>query len=159
VANAARTNLLKEGFVHLQPVTAIPAGEAVVLKGAEGTYTFKGTKDAVELGSKNDLIAATEEVTADGTQFVLAKDPEDASLSVGFLKATTGTTIAAGKGYLVITESNGVKPFYPFEKDGATGIANIENTLENGVIYNVAGQRLGKTQKGINIIYGKKVLK
>ena len=159
VANAARTNLLKEGFVHLQPITAIPAGEAVVLKGAEGTYTFKGTKEAVELGSKNDLIAATEEVTADGTQFVLAKDPEDASLSVGFLKATTGTTIAAGKGYLVITESNGVKPFYPFEKDGATGIANIENTLENGVIYNVAGQRLGKTQKGINIINGKKVLK
>ena len=140
-------------YVHLEPVTAIPAGEAVVLKGAEGTYTMYGTSESAELGTTNDLVAVTEPVTTDGTQYVLGKlDGE-----TGFYKATPNTTIAAGKGYLVFTGS-GVKPFYPFG-DNSTGIANIENTLENGLIFNVAGQRIGKMQKGINIINGKKVLK
>jgi hypothetical protein len=30
---------------------------------------------------------------------------------------------------------------------------------QNSVIYNLAGQRLNKVQKGINIINGKKILK
>ena len=149
-ASAAQVNKNKEGFVHLEGVTAIPAGEAVVLKGAEGTYTFFGTSEAVELGADNDLIAATAEVEADGTQYILAVDEE----GPGFAKATPATKIPAGKGYLVITES-GAKPFYPFG-DSATGIAKVENTID-GVIYNVAGQRLQKMQKGIYIVNGKKI--
>ena len=146
-------------FVHLEPVAAIPAGEAVVLKGAEGTYTFYANAASAELGTTNDLIATTEEVTADGTQYVLglpnnAEEGDD----YGFWKATIGTTIPVGKGYLVFTGSD-AKPFYPFGDDDATGIANIENALENGLIYNVAGQRIGKMQKGINIVNGKKVLR
>ena len=146
-------------FVHLDPVAAIPAGEAVVLKGAEGTYTFYANAASAELGTTNDLIATTEEVTADGTQYVLglpnnAEEGDD----YGFWKATIGTTIPVGKGYLVFTGSD-AKPFYPFGDDDATGIANIENALENGLIYNVAGQRIGKMQKGINIVNGKKVLR
>ena len=146
-------------FVHLDPVAAIPAGEAVVLKGAEGTYTFYANAASAELGTTNDLIATTEEVIADGTQYVLglpnnAEEGDD----YGFWKATIGTTIPVGKGYLVFTGSD-AKPFYPFGDDDATGIANIENALENGLIYNVAGQRIGKMQKGINIVNGKKVLR
>ena len=153
-ASAAQVNKNKEGFVHLEGVTAIPAGEAVVLKGAEGTYTFFGTSEAVELGADNDLIAATAEVEADGTQYILAVDEE----GPGFAKATPATKIPAGKGYLVITES-GAKPFYPFYfSDDATGIANIKKATENETIYNVAGQRLSKMQKGINIVGSKKVL-
>ena len=155
-AFAAQVNKNKEGFVYLEPVAAIPAGEAVVLRAAEGTYTIYANAGAVELGADNDLIAATAEVTTDGTQYVLGNDPEGVD-GVGFYQATIGTTIAVGKGYLVITDSE-AKPFYPFA-EGATGIANIANALENGAIYNVAGQRLGKIQKGVNIINGKKVLK
>ena len=151
---AAQVNKNQEGFVHLESVTAIPAGEAVVLKGAEGTYTVYGTSEAVELGTENDLIAATEDVTADGTQYILAK----LEGIVGFAEATPSTTIAAGKGYLVITGSD-VKPFYPFAGDDATGIKDLNNLKDlNGVIYTVAGQRMNKAQKGINIVNGKKVL-
>ena len=149
----AAQQIAGKDYVHLEPVTAIPAGEAVVLKGAEGTYTFFGTSEAAELGVDNDLIAATAEVEADGTQYILAVVNEE----VGFAKATPATTIAAGKGYLVITGGD-VKPFYPFGTDGATGIANTLKADENTVIYNVAGQRLSKMQKGINIIGNKKVL-
>ncbi len=155
---AAQVNKNEEGYVHLEPVTAIPSGEAVVLKGAEGTYTFYGTSEAAELGTDNDLIAATYEVDADGTQYVLGlpNNAEEGD-NYGFWKATIGTIIPVGKGYLVITGSD-AKPFYPFGDD-ATGIANIENAVENGLIYNVAGQRIGKMQKGINIVNGKKVLR
>ena len=51
-----------------------------------------------------------------------------------------------------------MKAFY-FSADDATGIENLnnQNTL-NTPIYNLAGQRLQKMQKGINIVGGKKVL-
>ena len=58
---------------------------------------------------------------------------------------------------------SGVKAFY-FEGDDATGIENVNSALDanhnfDGAIYNLAGQRISKMQKGINIINGKKVLK
>ena len=58
---------------------------------------------------------------------------------------------------MVIT-GEGVKGFYGFDDD-ATGINGVEMAGENAPVYNVAGQRLSKMQKGINIVAGKKVLK
>lgn len=143
----------EEKYVHLEPVTTVPAGTAVVVKAdAEGTYAVNSTTGA-SLGTDNDLVAATTDVTADGSQYILAKQGE----AVGFAPATPTTTIVAGKGYLVISAP--VKPFYPFGEDDATGINNVEFAGENAPIYNVAGQRIGKMQKGINIVGGKKVLK
>ena len=139
-------------YVQLADVTTVPAGTAVVVKAAEGKYTVPATTNAV-LGAENELIAATADVTADGTQYILAKQDDE----VGFAKATTGSTIAAGKGYLQFTTA--VKAFYPFAGNDATGISGIEAINGDAPIYNVAGQRLGKMQKGINIVGGKKVLK
>ena len=95
-------------------------------------------------------LSASEDIQANG-QYILAQ-PEGED--VGFYKATTGT-IKAGKAYL--ESASGVKAFY-FAGDEATGIAEVENAVENRVIYNLAGQRLQKMQKGINIMNGKKVL-
>ena len=117
---------------------------------AAGTYAINGTTRA-SLGTENELVAATADVKADGTQYILSKEDE----GVGFYKATTGSTINAGKGYLVIEGSAGVKGFY----EDATGINAVEIANENAPVYNVAGQRLQKMQKGINIVGGKKVLK
>jgi hypothetical protein len=142
-----------DGYVHLEPVTTVPAGTAVVVKAdAAGTYNVNTTTGA-SLGATNELIAATADVTADGTQYILAKQDDE----VGFAKATTGSTIAAGKGYLQFTTA--VKAFYPFAGNDATGISGIEAINGDAPIYNIAGQRLGKMQKGINIVGGKKVLK
>ena len=140
-------------YAHLEPVTAVPAGAAVVVKAeAAGTYRVAQTTDAV-LGTDNELVAAAEAFVADGTQYILA----DGAEGVGFYKATPETTIAAGKGYIV--KASSVKAFYGFDSDDATGISGINAADENAVIYNVAGQRLSKAVKGINIINGKKVLK
>ena len=47
-----------------------------------------------------------------------------------------------------------------FKGEDATGINDLKDAkdLNNAVIYNVAGQRVNKLQKGINIVNGKKVL-
>ena len=141
-----------DGYVHLEPVATVPAGAAVVVKAdAAGTYDVNLTTGAA-LGTDNDLVASTDPVTADGTQYILA----NANEGVGFYKAETGTTIAAGKGFLVIGAP--VKGFYGFDADDATGIKGIDFAGENAPVYNLAGQRLGKAQKGVNIIGGKKVL-
>ena len=97
----------------------------------------------------NVLKGAKEDIAADG-KYVLAQ-PEGEE--VGFYKATG--TIKAGKAYL--ENATGVKAFF-FAVDDATGIANVEKAVEGTVIYNLAGQRINKMQKGINIVNGKKVL-
>lgn len=141
----------------LNPVTTVPAGEAVVVKAEKaGTYAAYKTEDAV-LGTENLLVAAITDVVADGNQYVLANKEQ----GIGFYMANPGTTIAAGKGYLDFGTSNPdrVKSFYPIDLEDATGIAGINADNENALIYNISGQRLNKVQKGINIINGKKILK
>lgn len=139
--------------VQLTPVTTVPAGTAVVVKAEEGTYTVPKTTDA-ELGADNDLVSSPDDIVADGTQYILAKKDD----RVGFHKATEGTTISAGKGFLVLSAPSTVKSFYPFAED-ATGISGINVDDENAIIYNIAGQRVKKAQKGVNIVNGVKILK
>ena len=144
-------------YVRLTPVTTVPAGTAVVVKAEEGTYTMPKTTDA-ELGEENELIAATADIAADGTQYILAQVDGE----VGFYKASG--TIAAGKGYLQLDAA--VKAFYPLADD-ATGVEMVDaqSSMSNGEpVYNLAGQRLGKVQnrrstyvKGIYIIGKKKI--
>ncbi len=143
-------------WAHLEPVTAgIPVGAAVVVKAEAGKYVFNYATSSIPEITDNDLIAAIEDFTANGSQYVLAKPAEG---EVGFYKAKEGSTIAAGKAYLQSNTGSQVKAFY-FTEDDATGIEDL-NTLnnQNTPIYNLAGQRISKMQKGINIMNGKKVL-
>ena len=105
--------------------------------------------------SGNVLKGAAEDIAVDGSQYVLAM-PEGEE--VGFYKATTGT-IKAGKAYLEPGNASGIKAFL-FNGDDATGIKAIDNGQQttDDAIYNLAGQRLQRMQKGINIVNGKKIL-
>ena len=80
---------------------------------------------------------------------------------VGFYQVEAGSqpTVKANRCYLNIPSQ--IKAFF-FDEDEATGInaVNGEGLMVNDQpIYNVAGQRIQKIQKGINIINGKKILK
>ena len=135
-------------YVSLEEVSDVPAGSAVVLK---GNLYATVAKTASSDMTGNALEPSTG-ITSDGTQYILAEKEGQ----VGFYKAAVGTTIPAGKAYF--TSVSGIKAFY-FEGDDATGI-NEELRIKNeeSSIYNIAGQRLQKMQKGINIVGGKKVL-
>ena len=66
--------------------------------------------------------------------------------------------VAANRAYIHLPQGSLVKDFTIDLENDATGISSLTNEKENGAIYNVAGQRLQKMQKGINIVNGKKIL-
>ena len=79
---------------------------------------------------------------------------------VGFYQVAEGNqpTVGANRCYLTVPAA-GVKAFFLNGND-ATGISNVDANVDaNEAIYNIAGQRINKFQKGINIINGKKILK
>ena len=156
VLAAYSVSFAPEGWANLTKVTKIPVGAAVVMKGNAGSFKLPYTTGADALIG-NELKASDVDVVADGTQYVLA----NAVNGVGFYQVNEGTTIAAGKGYLVIAGGNNVKAFYPFAENGATAIDNVNADVNdnNAVIFNIAGQRVSKMQKGVNIVNGKKILK
>ena len=138
-------------YIHLTAIDDIPMSTAVIIK---GTYYNKLTTTATSDVSANELLGTEEDTPADGTMYVLAK-PE--GMEIGFYLAEINTTIPAGKAYYQST--SGVKGFI-FADDDATGIemVNGQSSMVNGSIFNLAGQRLSKMQKGINIVGSKKVL-
>ena len=128
----------------------IPAATAVVLEGAEGFYSFMPTTGAAAV-AENDLKGTATALTADGSQYVLAKKDD----VVGFYQATEGT-IAAGKAYLTGI-SAGVKAVTFGTADGIA--SPLSKTEEGAAIYDLSGRRVEKATKGLYIINGKKTLK
>jgi hypothetical protein len=147
--------------LHLEAVTALPADNAFVVNAAEGNYYYNNTSETITLSETNDLQVATSAFnpTTENTIYCLAKK----NGNVGFYPVATTVTIPARKVYLEITSGTSpVKGFFGFDEDDATGISLMEDgrsQMEGGAIYNIAGQRISKMQKGINIVNGKKILK
>ena len=79
---------------------------------------------------------------------------------VGFYPVDSSVPIPAGKAYLD-TNGSSVKGFTFVFEDIEDGINSLTPALSEGegAIYNVAGQKLSKMQKGINIVNGKKIMK
>jgi hypothetical protein len=121
----------------------VPGGEALVKQLANvEDNVLKGTLEPIEAAGK----------------YVLAKP---AGEEIAFYQAESGK-IAAGKAYLELPAGTDVKAFYfLFPDDDATAISTVngEESMVNGSVYNLAGQRLQKMQKGINIVNGKKIMK
>ena len=100
----------------------------------------------------NKLVGITESTQVGDDQYFGLKGNE-------FVKVNTGV-VPAGKALLPIANPTaGVKSFTLIFND-ADGIQTIETVSAEKAqaIFNLAGQRLPKAQKGINIINGKKVL-
>ncbi len=144
----AYTGKIDGSVLKLTEVTQANAGTPVIL---EGTYYNKVVKATPAEMPENDLKGAATDLTADGTQYVLAKKDD----VVGFYQATSGT-IAAGKAYILYA-GGGVKGF---TFGTATSIASpLGEKEEATVIYDLSGRRVEKATKGLYIINGKKVLK
>ena len=147
----AHTAIANKTWLELAEIENVPAATPVILT---GTYYNKLAQELPAINIANDLSGAAADTEADGTMYVLAK----VDGRIGFYRAEIGSTIPAGKAYY--QNGAGVKAFY-FGEDDPTGIFAIENGQQttDAAIYNVAGQRLQKVQKGINIVNGKKLLK
>ena len=149
---AAYTGVINQTWLDLVEVeNTIPAFTPVILKADPAVYEFAIAKTDAAPIEGNDLKGTLEPIDAAG-KYILAKPEGEV---IGFYLAESGK-IAAGKAYLEYEGAAGIKAFQL--AGDATGIANVEKNAENGLIFNLAGQRLNKVQKGINIVNGKKVL-
>lgn len=140
----------------------IAAGEGVVLKGNKGTYTFVAAEGSVSATAGNQMVGVTEdtELTEADNAYMLTRKIDDGSIAFRLLK--TNYTLGANKAYLKASNTANTREFIPaFWDDNATGIDKIAKDEETatGAIYNLAGQKLMRAQKGINIINGKLVIK
>lgn len=68
-------------------------------------------------------------------------------------------SVAVAAGEVTVTYPVGSMNFYGFELGGtSTGINTVKATAENGVRYNLAGQKVAEGYKGVVIMNGKKVV-
>ena len=134
----------------------IAAGEGVVLKGSEGTYTFVATTEDVSATAGNQMVGVTEDtpLTSSDNAYMLTRKKDDGSIAFRLLD--TDYTLGANKAYLKL-ENNARNLISVVWDENATGIYDLSEKEEtgNGAIYNLAGQKLTKQQKGINIVNGK----
>ena len=148
--------------VTLNAVDDVPANTGVVLNGTEGSYNIPVIASSET--AQGDLIGNASAATAwnyfdDYTLYALAQAEDYPTHQVQFRPVTSGS-VAAGKAFLKISNSTPVKAFTVefADADGIKAIDNGQLTIDNAEIYNLAGQRMSKLQKGVNIVNGKKVL-
>jgi hypothetical protein len=78
---------------------------------------------------------------------------------IGFYQVAAGQQPTVGANRCYMTTNSEIKVFF-LDDDEATGIKTLSNsTFEGENIYNLAGQRISKMQRGINIINGKKIIR
>lgn len=155
---------MNEAFAEGQ---TIPAGTGVLLNGNPGTYTFNVSSEAGTFGADNNwLKGSDEEATTEGGEryYMLSLDANNTEGSVGFYwGVANGEAFKNGahKAYLCVKDNaTGAKTCYRF--DGQTtaidGTRANKPTAADGAVYNLAGQRVDRSYKGVVIKNGKKYI-
>ncbi len=154
--------------------TAIPARTAVVLINSEAATTtaFTRTSGLSSVVSEDANLLKGTFVSRD-LDLSLSTDNYSMGVldgNIGFYKFDDGKgnanstiiTLAANKAYLEVPASTDAVKGYMLTFGGEDGIGGIDNeqgaSYDASAIYNLAGQRLSRTVKGVNIIGGKKVI-
>lgn len=138
----------------------VPAGKAVLLKGTpNGSYKLTTGEGAVaefdtDLKVSDGSATSSDAVAVYGLATVKGQD--------GFYKAPIGTTIPATCAYLEVDNSASLAKFYSLgdHSGSTTGITSVKNEAagNNAPMYNLAGQLVDKSYKGIVIKNGKKIV-
>lgn len=160
--------------LNLVEVASAPANTGLIFKGNKGEeYTIPVAASSSTDVTRNKLIGVNSETTID-----LDNDDDDIADShiwvlmngsdgVGFYYTTTTSfTLGANTAYLgdletfKIPSGGSVKSLSLFGDDTATGIENVidGNSDNSGAMYNLSGQRVNASYKGIVIKNGKKYL-
>ena len=155
----------------------IPANTGVILKGSAGTYELTiATETSVASDETNLLTGTVASTYVDEESYVLSYQTE----GVGFYKAKKNFTVAENGTGAKVAEgatgthflNNGFKAYLPkpegtpdaarffvFDFGTETAIEGIEaDNTANAVVYDLAGRRVQKAQKGLYIVNGKKVV-
>lgn len=133
--------------------TVIPANTGILVKAPAGNCDFVVTSDKGTELTSNNLVAATSDVTSDGTKyFALTKIGE----KVGFALVEKDVVIPAGKAYLEVAKGTAAK-FFSLDGE-ATGINSVKTAKADGAYYTLEGVKTTKPVKGLYIHNGKKIV-
>ena len=154
------------GSVSLISKAGIKAYEGALLKGSAGTYTLSIEETASNWDANllSGTTVAKDMSTVTGDVYLLTSDGAGSAQLSKLALATSPTdaqkTLAANKAYLNIDPSATRYFVFNFGDDTETAIEGIEaeNTAD-AVVYDLAGRRVQKVQKGLYIVNGKKVIK
>lgn len=154
----------KEKLMLTQISGSIKGGVPFILKadGDDDTFEIPLADESTTVPAGNLLVGTlaptfVEQVVEGNTNFAYSKSYEC------FVKlGAAGNTVPANRAYLPINLGSGssVKTFaFDFE-DLPTGLNDVRSKMEDvsGEIFNLAGQKMNRLQKGINIVNGKKIL-
>ena len=157
---------IAEGKAVLTEVTEVlPAHTPVLIEAAKGEYAFNYT--ATEATVASNLLAGsvfnTYVAPVEGTtNYVLSNNNSVVAL---YKKTKTNADgkieFGANKAYLpVVTAAEGAPAMFAFGRDAEEGTTGIDQFISNEevVIYDLAGRRVQKMEKGIYIVNGKKVV-
>ncbi|MBQ9641621.1 MAG: hypothetical protein IJV06_08680 [Bacteroidaceae bacterium] len=166
-ATAYYASSVTDGSVNLLQATGtVAAGTGLILKGTDGaavTIPAVTTGEAIE---GNLLVGCPTETTINNETagyanfYVLSAEAAEFQNLEKYVTAGNTVTIPAGKAYLNATTSGSAKLRVIFEGEDATAITTIEavKAANDGIIYNLRGQRVAQPTKGIYIQNGKKIL-
>lgn len=147
----------------------IPQATGVVLKGQQGSYTFKISQDEGEADAANMLKGTDEAATTTGgdSYFFLSPDPDNTE-NVGFFwGADNGGAFTNGahKAYLAVPQSASAKRArgYAFtsQTTGVDALPTLPASTAPGssqALVNLWGQQVSSSYKGIVIKNGKKYI-
>ena len=150
---AYKATITDDNKVSFIEVEQVPAGQGVLLKGAEDTYNVPVIASTTADFTDNKFVGVTVETpNVEAGIYVLL----NGDAGVGFYKTKYAFTVGANTAYLP-ADLAGARSFIAIEE--ATAIEDIAaETITNGEVYNLQGQRVVKAQKGLYIINGKKVV-
>ena len=148
--------------VTFTQVYKVPANTGVLLYKEKGTTelipVFDSSKETPSTTTGNVFQvgtgAAVKSVDGDLHNYIL----NNVGGVLGFYQAAN-QIVATNRAYIQIDEGTPVKGFIALPGFGdETAVEAVKAETEDGVIFNLAGQRVSKLQRGINIINGKKVV-
>ena len=155
---------ISNNILTLIPLSRIiPAGCAVILEGPAGEYTFASTTEEGIAGE--NMLRGTEDkewITPEDQTCKYYKLTVKNGKAGFYYGANDGAIFEnqAHRAYLPVpvSQTNGAKGFFFNE---ATGIDNMLATDENAghAVYNLSGQLVNDSYKGVVIFNGKKVLR
>ena len=142
----------------LTPVeTTIPANTPVLLNGSgAAAFAGSGAVDADATNVSGALTGVFANTVVPLNSYVL----QNGASGIGFYKVASDITAKPFRAYLT-GEFAGSKDFLSFNFDEATAISQVQGSgfkVQDSEIFNLAGQRMSKLQKGVNIVNGKKVM-
>ena len=148
----------EDGYVMLEEVTGVLGANVPVLVNAPaGEYVFNSTTAAATV-TESGLAGTLYNKNITAEAYVLANGTN----GVGLYKAqlTDGAFLNnANKAYYVPVNGNAPAMFSFGRGEGTTGIETTVSGEQTIVIYDLAGRRVEKMEKGIYIVNGKKVVR